>query len=112
MALQSKSISANGSNGHHKFTLYVTEDSTNINNNTSSISYTFQISPIQSGWDWAFSGSTVPVSYSLTVNGTTATGSIMSYNGSSTITLKSGTLTGQTLNMTRLNTTERQQKRD
>lgn len=95
MALQSKTISANGANGHHKFTLYVTEDSTNINNNTSSISYTFQIAPIQSGWDWAFGGSTVPVSYSITINGSTVTGSIMTYDGSSTVSLKSGTLTAQ-----------------
>ena len=46
MALQTKTITANGSKGHHVFTLIVNEDSTNIETNKSSGTYTFQISPI------------------------------------------------------------------
>ena len=42
MALQTKTITANGSKGHHVFTLIVNEDSTNIETNKSSGTYTFQ----------------------------------------------------------------------
>lgn len=92
MALQTKSISANGANGHHKFTLTVTEDSTNTSGNTSTIAWSFVLSPVSSGWDWSYS-STVPVTYSVTINGTKYTGNIMKYNGTSTVTVKSGTET-------------------
>ena len=90
MALQSKTITGNGSRGHHGFTLTVTENSKNDGANTSSISYTFKISPIQSGWDWNTQGTNI--SYTITINGTNYTGTIPDYNGSSTVTLKSGTL--------------------
>lgn len=90
MALQSKTITGNGSRGHHKFTLTVTENSKNDSANTSSIRFTFSISPIQSGWDWNTQGTNI--SYTITINGTNYTGTIPDYNGSSTVTLKSGTL--------------------
>lgn len=80
----SKTLSANGSKGHHKFTLYVNESSTSGNN--SYLSYSFQLAPLQSGWDWA--GWSIP--YTITIGGNTYTGNISSYNGSSTVTLKSG----------------------
>jgi microcystin-dependent protein len=92
MALQNKIISANGSNGHHKFTLTVVEESTNTANNSSLISWKLVLSPIGNGWDWAYS-STVPVMYSVTVNGVTYDGDIMSYNGSSSPTVANGTQT-------------------
>lgn len=92
MALQTKSISANGAKGHHKFTLKVTENSTNTSNNTSSVSWSLILSPVSSGYDWSYSN-TVPVSYTVTFNGTKYTGNIMSYDGSSTVTVKSGTAT-------------------
>lgn len=92
MELQTKTISANGSKGHHKFTLTVTENSTSTANNTSSVSWSFVLSPIVKGYDWNYSG-TVPVSYKVTINGTDYTGNIMSYNGSSTVTVKSGSNT-------------------
>ena len=85
------SISANGSRGHHRFTLNVNETSTNINNNTSTVSFNFQISAIQNGWDWNIK--TNPVSYRVTINGTNYNGTIVSYGGSGTVTLKSGSLT-------------------
>lgn len=87
MALQTKTISANGSKGHHKFTLTVNEDSTNRASNSSAISWNFKLSAVQAGWDWVYSGS---VSYTITINGTKYTGTIDSYDGSSTITVRSG----------------------
>jgi len=83
MAL-SKTLTANGSKGHHRFTLSVTESSTS--GNSSFLSYSLQISPIQSGWDWNASG----VNYSITIGSNTYTGPIYSYNGTSTTTIKSG----------------------
>ena len=80
----SKTLTANGSKGHHKFTLTVNESSTS--GNSSFMSYSFTIAPIQSGWDWY--GFNIP--YSITIGSNTYTGSISSYNGSSTVTLKSG----------------------
>lgn len=91
MSLQSKSISANGSKGHHKFTLNITENSTNLMDNTSSVSWSLVLSPIHTSWDWNYSA-TVPVTYSVTINGSTYSGNIMKYDGSSTVTVASGTL--------------------
>lgn len=92
MALQTKSISANGSRGHHKFTLNVTENNTSVENNTSHVSWSLILSPIQNGWDWYYSNQT-PVTYNVIFNGKTYTGSVMNYNGSATITIASGTET-------------------
>lgn len=85
------SISANGSNGHHKFTLTVTENSTSTANNTSTVSFSFAISPIQTSWNWEQWGANI--TYTVTVNGTKYTGSIANYDGYSTVTLKSGSMT-------------------
>ena len=81
-----KTINANGSKGHHKFTLKVSEDSTS--DNSSFLSYIFTIAPIQNGYDWNTFGSRI--SYSITIGSNTYTGTIPAYNGSSTVTLKSG----------------------
>lgn len=86
MALQTKTITANGSKGHHMFTLIVNEDSTNIETNKSSGTYTFQISPIQNGWDWY--GHNIP--FSGNIGETTFSGNISDYDGSSTVVLASG----------------------
>lgn len=84
-------ITATGSKNHHNFTMEITETSYSVNNNTSDISYTLKISPKQKGWDWNASG----VSYAITVNGTqVASGSISKYDGSSTVTIKSASVTG------------------
>lgn len=85
MAL-AKTLSANGSKGHHKFTLRVSEDSTS--GNSSIISYTFTISPIQNGYDWSDWGSSI--SYSITLGTNIYTGTIPAYNGRTIVTLKSG----------------------
>lgn len=84
MALQTKTLTANGSKGHHKFTLKVNEETTS--GNSSFMSYSFTIAPIQSGWDWY--GHNIP--YSVKIGSKTYTGSISSYNGSSTTTISSG----------------------
>ena len=55
------SISANGKNGHHKFTLNVTETGTNASSNTSSISWSFVISAVQTSWDFYTIGGTIVV---------------------------------------------------
>ena len=85
------SISANGSKGHHKFTLELTEGNYDINNNTSPVEFTFKISPLQTGWNW--SGWSNKISYKVIIDGAEYTGTIGSYNGSSTVTLKSDTKT-------------------
>lgn len=88
------SISANGSKGHHKFTLTVTEKSTSAELNTSTISYSFQLSPITKGYDWYnWTNPSRTISYTVNINGTAYTGTIPNYDGSSTVTLKSGTQT-------------------
>ena len=87
-------ISANGSRGHHKFTLNVNENKLTDNEkqqNKSTVSFNFQLSAIQTGWDWNIK--TNPVSYRVTINGTNYNGTIVSYGGSGTVTLKSGSLT-------------------
>ncbi len=85
------SIQANGSKGHHKFILTVTEGTQSTPNNTTSVSYKFQIAPIQTTWNWEQWGAYIK--YSFKVNGVEYTGSIDAYDGYSTVTLKSGTQT-------------------
>lgn len=85
-------ITADGSKAHHRFTLTVTEVGTSTPNNTSTINFSFVLSPIRTSWDWYYSN-TVPVSYSININGTTYSGNIMNYDGSSTVTIKTGSLT-------------------
>lgn len=92
MALKTDTISDTGSKGHHKFSLKVTEDSTSTSGNTSSVSFKFTMTDVKSGYDWYYDN-TVPVTWSLTVAGQSYSGKIMDYDGSGTITLKTGTLT-------------------
>lgn len=92
MANLTKTIEANGSKGHHKFTLIVEETYVGSGyQNTSDVSFTFKLSAIQNGWDW--NGWASKITYKVTINGNEYTGSIGSYNGSSTVTLKSGSET-------------------
>lgn len=76
-----KTITANGSKGHHKFTLKVNEDRTS--GNSSFMSFSFVLSPIQTGWDWDASG----VNYYITIGNKEYSGPIYRYNGSSTVTI-------------------------
>lgn len=83
------SISANGSKGHHKFTLEVTQGAQDIANNKTTVSYALKLSPIQTSWAWALWGS--QLTYSITINGTTYSGNLPDYDGYATVTIKSGT---------------------
>lgn len=96
-----KTITANGSKGHHRFSLRVNEDTTS--GNSSFTSYSFTIAPIQTGWDWADWKDKISYEIKFTekvVNEETneittnelykATGTIPAYNGSSTVILSSG----------------------
>lgn len=84
------SISANGSKGHHKFTLTVEEVSYDIASNTSYVHYTFVLSAIQSGWNWS---SISNIKYTGNIGGNAFSGSISSYGGSGSKTLKDGYFT-------------------
>ena len=89
MALQTKTLTANGSK-HHTFTLNVVENSTDIANNTSNISWSFSISPT-GAYDWYYTNA--PVTYTVTINGVNYTGSIARYAATSTVVLNSGSTT-------------------
>lgn len=89
MALQTKNFVANGAKGHHKFTLSVTEENTQVATNKSSMSYTFKLSPIQNGWDFYIAAN--QINYSITIGSHTKTGTITNFDGYSTVTLVSGT---------------------
>lgn len=83
------SISANGSRGHHRFTLNVIETSTNTSTNTSIVHFELVLSPIQAYWDWAING----VNYGISIDGQNFSGSIPNYDGVSTVVIRSGDIT-------------------
>lgn len=83
------SISANGSRGHHNFTLNVTETGINQSANTSTVHFELVLAPIQAYWNWAISG----INYGITIDGQNFTGSIPSYDGVSTVVIRSGDIT-------------------
>ena len=85
------SISSNGSKGHHKFTLNVTNSNASAKDNTSTVSFSFILSSLGGGWNWEQWGANI--SFVITINGTNYTGSIANYDGYSDVTLKSGSLT-------------------
>ena len=91
MAIQEKKIAATGSNGHHRFTLAVREESVNVSANTSLVTWDLSLSPVGNGWNWSYS-STVPVTFSVTINGVKTSGNIMNYDGSSTVRVAGSTL--------------------
>lgn len=82
-------ISANGSKGHHKFTLTVNEISTSAENNTSTVEFSFTISPIVKGYNW-YGYSADSVRFQCNVGDTGYGGSITDYDGKSTVVLASG----------------------
>ena len=84
------SISANGSKGHHKFTLNVTNklENTSVKDNASTVSFSFVISSLGGGWNWEQWGANI--TYTVTINGAKYTGSIANYDGYSDVTIKSG----------------------
>lgn len=86
------SCSANGSNGHHKITLNLTQGSQSTANNTTTTNYSVVLSPVQNGYDWIYNNSD-PFTCTYTINGTTRTCTLRKYDGTSTVTLASGTQT-------------------
>ena len=84
------SITSNGSNGHHKFTLTVTNklEATSVKDNASTVSFSFVLSSLGGGWNWEQWGANI--TYTVTINGAKYTGSIANYDGYSDVTLKSG----------------------
>lgn len=88
----SKTISANGSHGHHKFTLTVKETKTDVTKNTSTVSIVFKISPIETGWKWEEYYNHPPKG-TVNVNGKSYSWSRSEYDGKTTITLINETQT-------------------
>lgn len=82
-----KTITANGSKGHHKFALRVSEDTTS--GNSSFMGYSFTLSPIQTGWDWNWSGQPNRISFSVRIGDKTFNGNIPIYDGRSTVVVAS-----------------------
>lgn len=91
MALQTKTITANGAKGRHRFTLTVNEESTSVAANTSAVSWSLVISPVLTGWNWVSTAG--KVKYAVAIYGKTYSGIIERYDGKSTVTIKSGTET-------------------
>lgn len=87
MALQTKTITANGSKGHHKFQLILSELSTDITTNKSKMGFDFKLSPIYSAYDWY--GWNDKITYTIKIENNTYTGIIPNYDGYSTVTLYS-----------------------
>lgn len=88
MALNTKELTAVGSNGKHRFTLNVNETEISTATNKSKGNFTFKLSPEKTSWNWSNWGS--QISYKITIGTQTFTGTIPSYDGTSTVTLKSG----------------------
>lgn len=70
----------------------MTQGSQSTANNTTTINYSVVLSPLDDGWDWRYSNSD-PFTCSYTINGTTRTCTLRVYDGSSTVTLASGSQT-------------------
>lgn len=87
MALQSKTITANGTKGHHYFSLTVNEDSISTANNGSYMSFNFNLGPINTGWDWR--GWSDRITYTVNIGDKSYSGTIPEYNGYSVVNLKS-----------------------
>lgn len=81
-------ITGYGSKHSHEFKLTVNETSTSTANNTSEISFSFTI--YKASYSWSQWNS---ITYNVTINGTSYTGTIPSYSAGSTMTIRSGTQT-------------------
>ena len=78
-------ITGYGSKHSHEFKLTVNETSTSTSNNTSEISFSFTV--YKASYSWSNWNS---ITYSISINGTSYTGTIPSYSAGSTMTIKSG----------------------
>ena len=82
------SITGYGSKHSHEFTLRVDETGTNVSNNTSTISFSFTL--YKSSYSWSGWNN---ITYSISINGTTYSGTIPNYSAGNTLTIHSGTQT-------------------
>lgn len=81
-------ITGYGSKHSHEFKLTVNETSTDVSKNTSEISFSFTL--YKSSYSWSGWNS---ITYTVTINGTSYTGTIPAYTKGTTLTIKSGTQT-------------------
>lgn len=81
-------ITAYGSKHSHEFKLTVNETSTSTANNTSEISFSFTI--YKASYSWSNWNS---ITYSISINGTSYSGTIPSYSAGSTLTIRTGSQT-------------------
>lgn len=77
-----------GNKHSHEFKLTVNEMSTSVANNTSEVSFSFTI--YKSSYSWSQWNS---ITYTITINGTSYTGTIQSYTAGSTMTIRTGNQT-------------------
>jgi len=91
MAWQEKIIYGDGAKGHHRFTLKVVEDSTSVITNKSYVHWEFILSPTVTWYDWEYLNQ-VPVNYIVNINGERYDGNIMTYDGVSTVVIRSGNM--------------------
>lgn len=81
-------ITGYGSKHSHEFKLTVNEKSTSIANNTSEISFSFTIYKASYSWsNWK------SITYNISINGTSYSGTIPSYSAGSTLTIRTGSQT-------------------
>ena len=81
-------ITGYGSKHSHEFKLTVNETSTSVANNTSEISFSFTIYKASYSWsNWK------SITYSISINGTSYSGTIPSYSAGSTLTIRTGSQT-------------------
>lgn len=78
-------ITGYGSKHSHEFKLTVDETSTSVANNTSEISFSFTI--YKASYSWSGWNS---ITYTITINGTSYTGTIPSYSAGSAMTIRTG----------------------
>lgn len=84
-------ISCNGSKGHHVFTLNTSERNPSTEDNDSVVDFSFVLGPIQTSWNWAYWGTRIYCK--VNINGNIFDGYIPDYDGYSTVTIKSGSVT-------------------
>ena len=84
------SISGRGATGHHSYTLTLTEKETSVVNNTSTISYSFDLAD-DSNWFWNTWGNYI--TYSISANGSKITSGSIPDHMTKNQTIASGTFT-------------------
>lgn len=84
------SISGRGSRGHHTYTFNLNESSYSVENNNSTMSYSFVLTD-DANWFWESWGNSI--TYTLSANGSTVTSGSIPNHTTKTQTITSGTFT-------------------